>query len=155
MRTAKANHQIFENAELDFEQFGIETVEISLGINSAFSRQLVGTGDVPCYCVGQDGDGKTPGLANTPGFVVNLHADDLEGLGFSCDEIAFALGARRGYYLDGDKPCCGECLVACGYGFEDLGEDLEHAKQNPKQDQACEYCAEMIFDDLYRNQSIN
>lgn len=141
VKTAKANSKIFENAELDFSRVGLapeDLVTIHLGINGAFRRQLIGAGDVECWCVGCDRAGRMPGMPNSPGFVCRLHFDDLLAIGFTGEEIyrrAFDCPVAEKIDADG-RGVCEECLRAAG----ERGKTLPASRRR----EVCWSCAEMI-----------
>ena len=138
MLTVKAKAKLWRDAGIDWAKVGVigkAAVEIHLGINEAFRRQLIGTGKVPCYCVVRDSNGKIPGMANSPGFTIRLPFAGLRRLGATEDQLWLALGANRADRIDSDgRPACSDCLTAAG----------ERGRKNRRKSQACWSCAEMI-----------
>ena len=149
-------HEFFVLTELSSTRF--QAIAVSLGINPAFRNQLIGTGNVPCWIVPALAEGGYAGMANSPGFVVNLDFNHLKAAGFPEAEIWYALGANVGGYADhqrDDLPICTECLLTAGHAhFSDDDEcdtqdcQAETYQRLPEDRQGpCWSCCEGIADD--------
>jgi len=155
MKIVKANNPLWKASGIDWGRVMVPPeaeVEIHLGTNPAFDRQLVGDGNVACWCVGRDSDGKIPSMACSPGFVLRLGSDDLLKVGFTRAEISLSQGANSGDYLDPEngRPVCGECLLATGFYLlseddrREEGDERSVAQENRQNEQVCWSCAQMI-----------
>lgn len=117
MITLPASHAVFTDNGFNWARVGVPEdaqVDIHFGINAAFQRQLQGDGDVACWCVARGSDGKFPGMANSPGFVLNLDYDALVEAGADADEILISQGCNAADREDDNGPVCSECLSAAG-----------------------------------------
>ncbi len=98
MLRIKAESRVFKVSGIDWTGVGIPgntDVEVHLGINPAFTRQLVGTGKVPCWCVARNAEGRCPGMASSPGFVLGLDFDELRKAGAPESSLWVACGANK------------------------------------------------------------